>query len=216
MPDVRYVILSDLHFGAENSILTALEADNPVVDPTRCSPVLSAFVECLAALVQANEGKDRPTLILAGDILELALAEDEVAGAVFEQFTDLVIGERGLFADEIWFVPGNHDHHLWETSREQRYAQQIRALAPDDPLPPPWHATRLFADPRDPAVPSDLLTALVQRHPKAKASVRGLPESRDRRTRRARGGRPSRSLHRIDVRADVEPQPAHVRSTAAE
>jgi UDP-2,3-diacylglucosamine pyrophosphatase LpxH len=174
MPDVRYVILSDLHFGAENSILTELQADSPVVDPTRCSPVLSAFVECLAAVVQSNEGTTPPTLILAGDILEMALAEDEVAAGVFEHFTDLVIGEHGLFADEIWFVPGNHDHHLWETSREQRYAQQIRSLAPGDPLPPPWHATRLFSQPEDPVVSADLLTALVQRHPKARAHVRAV------------------------------------------
>ncbi len=39
MPDIRYVILSDLHFGAENSILTALgDGAEPVADPTRRSP----------------------------------------------------------------------------------------------------------------------------------------------------------------------------------
>ena len=35
LPDVRYVILSDLHFGAENSILTALaDSPDPTADPT--------------------------------------------------------------------------------------------------------------------------------------------------------------------------------------
>ena len=69
MPDIRYVILSDLHFGAENSILTALgDGAEPVADPTRRSPVLSAFADCLAEIVQANEGADPPTLILAGDV----------------------------------------------------------------------------------------------------------------------------------------------------
>jgi UDP-2,3-diacylglucosamine pyrophosphatase LpxH len=165
MPDIRYVILSDLHFGAENSILTALgDGDDPVADPTRRSPVLAAFADCLAEIVQANEGSDPPTLILAGDVLELALADDEVAIAVFEQFSDLVLGEHMLFEDEIWFVPGNHDHHLWETAREQRYAAQIRALGATDPIPPPWHATRMFARPEDPIVPADLLTSVIQRH----------------------------------------------------
>ena len=80
MPDVRYVILSDLHFGAENSLLTALnEIAEPCADPTKRSPVLEGFVECLANLIGRNEGSDPPTLVLAGDILELALAEDEVA-----------------------------------------------------------------------------------------------------------------------------------------
>jgi UDP-2,3-diacylglucosamine pyrophosphatase LpxH len=167
MPDIRYVILSDLHFGAENSILTALDdRADPCADPTRCSPVLSAFADCLAEIVQANEGADPPTLILAGDVLELALADDEVAIAVFEQFSDLVLGEHRLFDDEIWFVPGNHDHHLWETAREQRYAEQIRALGATDPIPPPWHATRMFERPEDPVVPADLLTSVVQRHRK--------------------------------------------------
>lgn len=164
MPDVRYVIVSDLHFGAENSILTALVPGGaPVADPTRRSPVLSAFVDGLAELAQANEGGGRPTLVLAGDILELALAEDQVAAAVFEQFAELVVGPHGLFDDDIWFVPGNHDHHLWETAREQRYARQIRSLGSDDPVPAPWHATTLFPDSNDPAIPSELLTALVQR-----------------------------------------------------
>jgi UDP-2,3-diacylglucosamine pyrophosphatase LpxH len=174
MPDVRYVILSDLHFGAENSILTALnDSGDPVADPTRRSPVLSAFADCLAEIVGANEGSTLPTLVLAGDILELALADDEVAITVFEQFADLVLGEHKLFDDEIWFVPGNHDHHLWETAREQRYAQQIRALDATEPIPRPWHATRLFPRPQDPVVPADLLTSVIQRHRKGAAvSVR--------------------------------------------
>jgi predicted phosphodiesterase len=174
MPDIRYVILSDLHFGAENSLLSALESpDNPVCDPSRLSPVLSAFVDCLAAVVQTNEGSTPPTLILAGDILELALAEDDVAATVFEQFTNAVTGDHGLFANEIWFVPGNHDHHLWETARELHYAKQIRALTPTDPIPPPSHATRLFTGPQDPAIEADLLTAVVQRRLQtAQVSVR--------------------------------------------
>ncbi len=94
------------------------------------------------------------------------MADDEVAIAVFEQFSDLVLCERNLFDEEIWFVPGNHDHHLWETAREQRYAEQIRALGDSDPIPPPWHATRMFERPEDPVVPADLLTSVIQRHRK--------------------------------------------------
>jgi hypothetical protein len=84
LPDVKYVILSDLHLGAENSILTALaNTRDPCADPAKQSPVMTAFVECLREIVAANEGSDLPTLVLAGDILELALADDEIAAAVF-------------------------------------------------------------------------------------------------------------------------------------
>jgi UDP-2,3-diacylglucosamine pyrophosphatase LpxH len=165
LPDVRYVILSDLHFGAENSILTALDStSDPCADPTKRSAVLEGFVECIATLIEHNEGHDPPTLILAGDILELALADDEVATAVFEQFTDLVIREHRLFADEIWYVPGNHDHHLWESARERLYAETVRSLPPETPFPPPTHATRLFAKQGDVALDAALLTAVIQRH----------------------------------------------------
>ncbi len=176
MPDVRYVILSDLHFGAENSILTALaDSPDPTADPTKRSPVMERLAECLAELIGANEGSELPTLVLAGDVLELALAEDEVAAAVFEQFTDLVVGDHPLFADEIWFVPGNHDHHLWETAREGLYADQLRSLSPTAPIPPPTHATCLFPKPGDALLESNLLTAVLQRrHKTTKARMRAV------------------------------------------
>jgi UDP-2,3-diacylglucosamine pyrophosphatase LpxH len=170
LPDVRYVILSDLHFGAENSILTALDsASDPCADPTRRSAVMERFVDCLSTLVQKNEGDDPPTLVLAGDILELALAEDEVATAVFEQFTDLVIKEHKLFADDIWFVPGNHDHHLWESARERNYSDTVRSLSPGSPIPPPTHATALFPKAGDALLEAGLLSAIVQRNNPATA-----------------------------------------------
>jgi hypothetical protein len=74
MPDIRFVCLSDVHFGAENSILSCLVKDDLVVDTTTASPVLDRLVAALATLIEANEDKTRkPTLILNGDILELAL-----------------------------------------------------------------------------------------------------------------------------------------------
>ena len=174
LPDVRYVVLSDLHFGAENSILTALaDGGDPTADPSRRSPVLGAFVECLSEVVAANESSELPTLILAGDILELALAEDEVAATVFEQFADLVVGEHPLFDDLIWFVPGNHDHHMWETAREGLYAQQLVSLDESLPIPPPTHATCLFPEHGEAVLEAGLLSALVQRrHKTTKARVR--------------------------------------------
>ena len=83
MTDIRYVILSDLHFGAENSVLTAL-SERPAsadstgfsADPQRPSPLLRGLIDGLRHLTR---GQDQPpTLILAGDILDLALSVDEV------------------------------------------------------------------------------------------------------------------------------------------
>jgi hypothetical protein len=165
MPDIRYVLLSDLHFGAENSVLTAQFPNSVVVDPSRPGEVMILLVECLHELLAANEDGTRPTLVLGGDVLELALAEDNVAAMVFERFVELVFSGRRLFADEILYVPGNHDHHLWEAARERHYADYVRSLPPDEPLGAPWHSTRMLTRTDESPVTAQLLTALVQRNP---------------------------------------------------
>jgi hypothetical protein len=164
MPDVRYVILSDLHFGAENSVLTAVTPDLIVADPTQNAPVLLALVKCLRHLVRKNEGARRPTLVLGGDMLELALALDNVAAMVFEHFVGLtLVGRDPLFAPTIYFVPGNHDHHLWEGARERRYAEYVASVPRSRPLAGPRHTTPMFVDRDETPVEAQLLSALVRR-----------------------------------------------------
>ncbi|MBW1712903.1 MAG: phosphoesterase, partial [Deltaproteobacteria bacterium] len=76
MPDIKYVCLSDLHLGEEDSLLTNIDkAGNPKFD--KPSPVMRKLFDCIRLLIDKNENKDkeeRPTLVLCGDILELALA----------------------------------------------------------------------------------------------------------------------------------------------
>ena len=85
MPDIRYVCLSDLHFGATGSILTRLETVDEV-DIADASPVLTALLDALNELTDANESGELPTLVLVGDVLELALTSSHVAAMVFDQF----------------------------------------------------------------------------------------------------------------------------------
>ena len=95
MPDIRYVCLSDTHFGADNSLLTFLGRGRRSADPMRTSPGLEQLVRCLRALVDTNEGRKKPTLVLNGDILELALTTDERAAMTFERFLDLAFPAGG-------------------------------------------------------------------------------------------------------------------------
>jgi UDP-2,3-diacylglucosamine pyrophosphatase LpxH len=164
VPDIRYVILSDLHFGAENSVLTRLLPGDVRVDLSAPGNVMKALVECLRAVVDANAPSDRPTLILNGDVLELALADDHVAATVFEQFVELTFSRSDpMFAQTAYFVPGNHDHHLWESARERHYAQYVRSVPIGDPLQPAWHSTRLRVLHDDQPLAAELLTALAHR-----------------------------------------------------
>jgi len=171
MPDIRYVCLSDLHFGAENSVLSSLVAGDVIVDTTIASGALDGLVEMLRALIGANEDQaTKPTLILNGDVLELALASDNVALMVFELFLDGIFPVDGeaLFDATILYQPGNHDHHLWETARELQYAHLMAELGPGQPLPIPWHGTKLYFQEDSRPVRSELLEQLARRRPNRK------------------------------------------------
>ncbi|MDP8937069.1 MAG: metallophosphoesterase, partial [Actinomycetota bacterium] len=176
MPDVRYVCLSDLHLGSENSVLSALDGDGEV-DGHLTAPALAGLVDCLGEIVSRNEDRStRPTLVLGGDILEMALSAENRAAMVFERFADLAFPEGGgIFADTVYFVPGNHDHQLWESSREQQYAGYVRHAAAGGILHPPWPISRMLAFDDPNPVESALLNALVQRRPhRAGMAVRAV------------------------------------------
>lgn len=153
--DIRYVCLSDLHLGEEDSLLTGVSATgecDPLNGPV---PVLDGLVARLADLI--GDQTEKPTLVLLGDVLELALATDNVAAMAFERFIDLTFNRSRLF-DGIVYVPGNHDHHVWESARETQYVQNYLMGIKTDPvtgasspraplgstLNPSWHTTSMF------------------------------------------------------------------------
>jgi metallophosphoesterase superfamily enzyme len=125
MPDIKYVCLSDMHLGGENSLLSNLTNDGSATALVP-SPVLVQLVECLKTLILQNESLEKPTLVLNGDILELSAITENEAAMVFERFIELILPAQGdrLFK-EIVYIPGNHDHHLWETAREAQYVNYI-------------------------------------------------------------------------------------------
>jgi hypothetical protein len=164
VPDIRYVCLSDLHFGAENSIMTSLEPGTAEVDAHRTSAAMTGLIDGLETLITRNESAVKPTLVLCGDILELALGNDNVAAMVFSDFIGRTLGSGNqLFDDLIYFVPGNHDHHLWESARERQYADYVQARPLNEDLEIPWHTTRMRATHDPQPVDSQLLTTLIHR-----------------------------------------------------
>lgn len=168
MTDIRYVILSDLHFGAENSVLTALDERPPSAasngfsaDPQRPSPVLGGLIDGLRELTRGQDSP--PTLILAGDILDLALSLDEVCAMVFRLFAHLAFADGPpAFDPVIHYVPGNHDHHEWEITREGQYVTYVCGQPADAELVGPWHTTKLLPGAERPVASSALLTGLAR------------------------------------------------------
>jgi hypothetical protein len=167
MPDIRYICLSDMHFGAYNSLLTNLKVASPAPDPGEPSPVLEQLVRCMEELVSLNENQDvKPVLVLNGDILELALATTNQAAMAFMRFIDLIIPETGEpLIEKIIYVPGNHDHHLWEIARETQYLNHIGGIDPGERLPVPWHASNMFEEGDTLSIPAPFLMGLIKRLP---------------------------------------------------
>ncbi len=167
MPEIRYICASDLHLGADNSLLTHLGSKTGEVNPHQPSEVLEWLANCLQELVRHNKGVVKPTLILNGDLLELALAEDNIALMAFERFIELMFPTNGdqLIDEKIILIPGNHDHHLWEAARETQYVEFLqgrRSRKPGGDLPSPWHTTKMVTPD---LVDSCLLNAVIRRHP---------------------------------------------------
>ncbi|KIG12806.1 hypothetical protein DB30_01014 [Enhygromyxa salina] len=165
MAKITHLCLSDLHFGAETSLLTQLDANGqPAYGEV--SPVLETLIECIRDLLAQQDTK--PTLVLAGDVLELALAHTHEAAMSFERFLLALFpgGDQDLCSRQILLLPGNHDHHLWEAAREQYYVDFMATVPADQPLGPAWSVTRLYTASEDPIgwPRSLLLEALAHRH----------------------------------------------------
>lgn len=163
MTDIRYVCLSDMHLGEEDSLLTNLKPASRDTDYTQPSPVLRQLVVCIKHLISKNESGKKPTLILNGDILELALAETNEAAMAFERFIELILPEGDRLFDRIIYIPGNHDHHLWETARETQYVEFMKKIKAGEHLDIPWHTSKMFMEDDPTIVPSYFLTNLVKR-----------------------------------------------------
>ena len=115
------------------------------------------MLDGLRHLVRASGTTTPPTLVVHGDLFELALTTMEVAANTFGQLVIAAWGDADdpLFADEVLFVPGNHDHHMWELVREHEYEddlhgalRQIPAMRHVTPLLP----EKLAADDYEPLV----------------------------------------------------------------
>ena len=169
MSNLRYVIVSDLHLGAANNVLTRLTADNHSTVPHNPSDLLRKFVTCLHHVLSQDGGSAPVSLILNGDILELALAGTNQAAMAFEGFIQLLFDPSAggdKLAREIFYLPGNHDHHLWNTGKETQYVEKyLRDLSADATISPEYYVTNMFYNEKLKTVPAYLLDALIRRLP---------------------------------------------------
>ena len=164
MSDIKYVVVSDMHLGAENSILTNLKGNTTLTDTAHAGDALIKLVECIKEVLKTNTGPQKPTLVLNGDLIELALSTTNNSVMAFERFIELImpVDDDFLFADEILFLPGNHDHNLWELSRNNYFIQNLLNIRTDAEIADEINSTSLF----NPAeIPAILLSNVIKRYP---------------------------------------------------
>ncbi|AFM27515.1 metallophosphoesterase [Desulfomonile tiedjei] len=165
MSEIQYICLSDLHLGEEDSILSSMKEDGVDGDPCVPGPVLKELAACIKDLIGKFCGSTRkPILVLNGDTLELALCPIHQATMAFQCFISELHGDKGFPFDKIVMVPGNHDHHLWEMTREDQYRDYLQRHPEVVKLPEQWHSTKMFAGPDDNPI-SHYLTDMIQRPP---------------------------------------------------
>ena len=162
MGALRHIVLSDLHLGALNSVLTNVDHGGGKVDTATAAPVLTSLGACLRAL---PAGADPPELVVLGDLFELALTPLDDAAATFGHFVRAIgLGERdGAVAPHVRFVAGNHDHQLWTRARLDREIAVVAATPTDHPLPDAAHVTSMFPDADDVAARGRFIEALARR-----------------------------------------------------
>lgn len=156
MPNIAYVCLSDLHLGAANSVLTHLDEHGNRLPGI--GPMFDALLAAVDELTAKSGTNSPPTLIIHGDLFELALTSLEVAATTFDDFVVRAWGDAGgpLFASEAIFVPGNHDHHMWELAREHEFRDDLDAASTG--VPEMRHITPMLHS----HLPTDALAPLVQ------------------------------------------------------
>lgn len=133
MHQLKYIVISDLHLGEKDSLFTSPNGKD--------NQLLKIFSDCLADLLfHFNENEELPTMVLNGDILGLAFSTYKDSLSSFEQFVAALTVQNKI-CEHVVYIPGNHDHHIWQEAMEDEYRQQLMERKKGEPIPEPIHSS---------------------------------------------------------------------------
>jgi metallophosphoesterase superfamily enzyme len=123
----NYVCLSDLHLGAQYSILSSRDqyARFNVTDKSDC---LIHLAEGLRSYIPKVYGDSLPKLILLGDLVDLDFASMTDAVRSLDVMIEVLFSddEKPIFQKEIIFIPGNHDHRFWQNEKDNLFLERFQ------------------------------------------------------------------------------------------
>jgi hypothetical protein len=167
MNQLRYVCISDFHLGAPNSLLTGVEPqvrDGQLIpNPLEITRTLATFAEALRQFIPTlHPPGERPTLILLGDVLDLGFSPPNVVVMAYQRLVEAFFppDKPPLFAKDIIFIPGNHDHNLWQSEKTQHFLNQIKS-GKSKSIPPFTETTPMLASP---SITCRLLTEVINEY----------------------------------------------------
>ncbi|MDZ7647353.1 MAG: hypothetical protein U5K54_09315 [Cytophagales bacterium] len=128
MTKIKYVCISDLHLGAPNSLFTNIHPhikDGTIVpDPQKSTQSLDAFADALFEfLPDLSDPGNPPTLIISVVYLDLGFTPAHQVVMAFQRFVEKIFPENKppLFAQEILFIAGNHDHQSLAIRKDAKF-----------------------------------------------------------------------------------------------
>ena len=121
---IRSFVISDVHLGEEESILTYGKTDDRHY-------MVDKLIDKVKEVSDLPNGERVPELVLLGDIFDLSLAPFDETLTSVRKFINQIC-EADIF-DTITYVPGNHDHHMWVQILEHEVF--IKNIAERSPVP---------------------------------------------------------------------------------
>ena len=110
----RVVVLTDLHLGSDDCILSkeAAERDERTYEEQVAHFLIDPVRDHLAQTGHGSRAVDY--LVLDGDVLDFAIQSYEKAFSAGRRFFQALAKARPPLFREIVYIPGNHDHNVWE------------------------------------------------------------------------------------------------------
>ncbi len=76
-------------------------------------------------LVRQINQESLPVFVLNGDILGLSFSSYKESLKGFAAFVDAFTNKNKI-CDKVIFIPGNHDHHIWDLAKEEYFLESLK------------------------------------------------------------------------------------------
>lgn len=122
------MFLSDFHLGENEGAVSRKKYKNDIAlgDSIYYHPKVKELANAISTIIENQNGINIKYLILAGDIIDVAVHEESDAfNLALEFFNTAILGDQSFisFFDEVIYIQGNHDHHLWRMLQEKYYIE---------------------------------------------------------------------------------------------